>query len=297
MDAKKPKPFVKWAGGKKQLITELQKHYPAELGKSIRKYAEPFVGGGAVLFDILSQYILDEIFICDTNAELINTYIILRDHPDDLIALLAQYQAEYLPLDNQLRKAYFYEKRARYNTLQQADQLKIELAALFIFLNRTCFNGLYRVNRTGAYNVPIGSYTSPLICDEENLRMVSSALSKVTITQGDYRLSNDFIDSGTFVYFDPPYRPLNATANFTAYNKIIFDDKAQEALANYIQQLSDRGAYIVISNSDPKNTNPSDEFFEMLYPNMKILRVSASRMINSNAKARGKITELLIRNK
>ena len=169
-----------------------------------------------------------------------------------------------------------------------------EIASLFIFLNRTCFNGLYRVNSKGEYNVPIGSYKAPLICDEDNLRQVSQALSRVQIVCGDYRNSNFFVDSNTFVYFDPPYRPLNATSNFTAYTENAFDDKSQSELAEYIQELSDRGAYVLASNSDPKNINPEDDFFDDLYSRMRIMRISASRMINSNASSRGKISELLI---
>jgi DNA adenine methylase len=295
MKEKRMKPFVKWAGGKGQLIYEIRKQYPKGLGDTIRKYAEPFVGGGAVLFDILNEYELDEVYISDINAELINTYQVLRDDADALISRLSQYQDEYLPLSDDSRKEYYYKKRKRFNELKCQDVLDTEIASLFIFLNRTCFNGLYRVNSKGEYNVPIGSYKAPLICDEYNLRQVSKALSGVTIVCGDYRESIDFIDNNTFVYFDPPYRPLNATSSFTAYTENVFDDKAQSELAKYIQQLSDRGAYVVASNSDPKNIDPDDDFFDGLYSKMKIMRITASRMINSDAGSRGKISELLIR--
>ena len=294
MKEKRMRPFVKWAGGKGQLIGEIKKQYPKGLGDTVRKYAEPFVGGGAVLFDILNKYELDEVYISDTNAELINTYRVLRDNADCLISQLAQYQDEYIPLSDDFRKEYYYQKRKRFNDLKRQDVMDAEIASLFIFLNRTCFNGLYRVNSKGEYNVPIGSYKAPLICDMDNLRQVSEALSNVTIVCGDYRKSDDFVDSNTFVYFDPPYRPLNATSSFTAYTENAFDDKAQAELAEYIQQLSDRGAYVVASNSDPKNTDPDDDFFDELYSKMKIMRIFASRMINSNASSRGKISELLI---
>jgi DNA adenine methylase len=294
MKEKRMKPFVKWAGGKGQLVDAIKKRYPKGLGDTIRKYAEPFVGGGAVLFDILNKYEMDQVYISDTNAELINTYQVLCDNADGLISRLSQYQDEYIPLSNDFRKEYYYNKRKQFNALKCQDVLDVEIAALFIFLNRTCFNGLYRVNSKGEYNVPIGSYKAPLICDEDNLRNVSESLSNVTIVCGDYRESNDFIDSNTFVYFDPPYRPLNATSSFTAYTENVFDDKAQEALAEYIQHLSDRGAYVVASNSDPKNVDPDDDFFDELYSEMKIMRIYASRMINSNASSRGKISELLI---
>ena len=294
MNEKRLKPFIKWAGGKGQLIDTIKKQYPKGLGNTIRKYAEPFVGGGAVLFDILNKYELDEVYISDTNAELINSYQVLRDNVDALIIRLSKYQDEYIPLNDDFRKEYYYEKRTRFNDLKCQDVLDAEIASLFIFLNRTCFNGLYRVNSKGEYNVPIGSYKAPLICDEDKLRHVSEALSNITIVCGDYHKSNDFIDSNTFVYFDPPYRPLNATSSFTAYTENTFDDNSQSELADYIHQVSDRGAYVVASNSDPKNTDPNDDFFDALYSKMKIMRISASRIINSNPGSRGEISELLV---
>ncbi len=290
------RPFVKWPGGKSKLIEEIRKQYPLELGTTIRKYAEPFVGGGAVLFDILEKYELDEIYISDTNAELINTYIVLRDDVDHLIPELLQYQNEYIPLSFDLRKKYFYEKRECFNNLKSQGILNVKTASLFIFLNKTCFNGLYRVNAKGEYNVPIGSYKTPLICDENNLRLVSKILSKVTIVCGDYHESDAFIDNKTLVYLDPPYRPLSMTSNFTAYTQYMFGDDDQIELARYIQQLSDKGAYVIASNSDPKNVNPNDDFFDELYSKMNIVRISAPRVINSNANSRGEISELLICN-
>ncbi len=293
---KRMKPFVKWAGGKGQIINIIKKQYPKGLGDTIRKYAEPFIGGGAVLFDILNKYKLDEVYISDINAELINAYRVLRDDADGLISKLSQYQAEYIPLGDDFRKEYYYKKRKQFNELKCQSVLGTEIASLFVFLNRTCFNGLYRVNSKGEYNVPIGSYKAPLICDEDNLRYISGSLSNVTIICGDYRQSDDFIDKNTFVYIDPPYRPLSATSSFTAYTENAFDDKAQAELAEYVQRLSGKGAYVIASNSDPKNTDPDDNFFDELYSKMKIKRISASRMINSNASSRGKISELLICN-
>ncbi|HRV73394.1 MAG TPA: DNA adenine methylase [Eubacteriales bacterium] len=292
------KPFAKWAGGKGQLLADIRKTYPVELGKSIRKYAEPFVGGGAVLFDILSSYELDAVYISDINAELMNTYRMIRDDVTGLNGLLSALQDEYLPMDDEARKIFYYEKRNRYNELKvNGDSaINLESAALFIFLNRTCFNGLYRVNRKSLFNVPIGSYKKPTICDADNLTAVSKALEKVTIVCGDYRESRSFIDKDTFVYFDPPYRPLNTTSSFTSYTEDEFDDAAQRELAEYVQELDKVGAYVVVSNSDPKNVNPNDNFFDELYARQQINRVSASRMINSNAGSRGKISELLICN-
>ncbi len=296
-DGKKVKPFLKWAGGKGQLLSEIEKYYPFEDGKTI-KYAEPFVGGGAVLFDILSKYSLEEAYISDTNAELINAYHIIRDDVEELVSLLANMQSEFQPMDTEHRKAYYMAKRERFNALKVKgnESDKIEKAALMIFLNKTCFNGLYRVNRKGLFNVPMGAYKNPIICDEANLRAVSEKLQNVEIVCGDYREAADFIDENTFVYFDPPYRPITDTASFTAYTENLFNDEAQIGLAKFVDEMHEKGAKIVISNSDPKNTNAEDEFFDNIYSSHKIKRVEATRMINRNSEARGKITELLISN-
>jgi len=291
------KPFVKWAGGKSKLLPEIKKYYPFDLGKSKTKYAEPFVGGGAVFFDILNNYNLKELYISDTNAALINAYITLRDVPDKLITLLQDYSFEYMPLSHEQRQNFYYEKRARFNELITTNLLNAETAALFIFLNKTCFNGLYRVNSKGEYNVPCGSYKAPVICDEENLKRIADALQDVTIKCSDYSDSEHFIDKNTFAYFDPPYRPLNGTSNFTAYTEIGFNDVQQMELGAFIKKISKNGAYIIASNSDPKNINLEDDFFDDLYKGFNINRISASRMINSNARGRGKISELLISSK
>jgi hypothetical protein len=288
------KPFLKWAGGKGQILPEIRKCYPADLGRNIYKYAEPFVGGGAVLFDILNRYTMEEVYISDSNAELINVYSSLRDDTDTLIDFLKGYEASYLPLENEARKSYYYKQRTRFNELKCHYDTNTELAALFIFLNRTCFNGLYRVNAKGGYNVPMGSYKSPTICDEANLRRVAKALCGITIVCADYKTSREFIDKHTLVYFDPPYRPLSSSASFTSYTTGGFDDTCQLALGNYIKELAHSGVCVIASNSDPKNSNPEDNFFDELYSGMQINRIYASRAINSKASARGKITELLI---
>jgi len=290
------KPFLKWAGGKGQLLHEIQKYYP--FGEQITKYAEPFVGGGAVLFDILGKFDLKEIYISDINTELMNVYLMIRDNVDEVIKKLQVLQEEFLSLDIGERKRKYTEIRERFNSLKANGDEKesIEKAAIMIFLNKTCFNGLYRVNKRGQFNVPIGSYKSPLICDEENLRMVSKRLCGVTIVCGDYRKAANFIDEKTFVYFDPPYRPLTKTSGFTAYNEELFDDKEQIELAEFVKKMDEKGARILISNSDPKNTDLEDNFFDNIYSKYKIRRVQANRMINSKASSRGKINELLISN-
>ena len=291
------KPFIKWVGGKGQLLSEINKLYPVELGKNINKYAEIFLGGGAVLFDILSKYKLDEVYISDKNLELINTYKSIRDNVDILIKSLKEMEEQYIPLNNEDRKIYYYEKREEYNSLKiNSEMNNIEKAILFIFLNKTCFNGLYRVNKKGEFNVPMGAYKKPKICDEENLKNVSLTLRNVKIVYADYRESEKFIDDKTFVYIDPPYRPLNITSSFTSYTENDFNDKEQIELAEYINVLNKKGAKIVISNSDPKNNDIDDNFFDKLYKNYNINRVKATRMLNSNASLRGAINELLITN-
>lgn len=298
MHQKNLKPILKWAGGKTQLLTEISHAYPDGFGDTIRRYAEPFVGGGAVLFDVLSKYDLDEVYISDINAELINMYLVVRDYADDLITLLTGYQTEYLALDNEGRKQYYYRMRDNFNSLITTGESKsgIESAALFIFLNRTCFNGLYRANRNGLFNVPKGDRANPLICNEENIRAVSAALSKVQIVHGDYSASKAFIDKTTLVYLDPPYRPLKGRDSFISYTETEFDDSCQQALAGFIEEMDARGAYIILSNSDPKNVDPEDDFFEDLYADYDVQRINAKRKINRNADHRGYITELLIKN-
>lgn len=291
------KPFLKWAGGKGQLLNEIRRYYPFENGK-ITKYAEPFVGGGAVLFDVLSRYALEAVYISDVNKELINTYRVIKNEVTTLISFLKAYQNEYIPLSADERKKYYLHKREVFNNLKISDDevKSVEKAALMIFLNKTCFNGLYRVNHKGLFNVPMGSYKKPMICDEKNLLAVSEKLKNVEIVFGDYRTSTDFIDDKTFVYFDPPYRPLTETASFTAYTENLFADEEQIKLVEFVDRMNKKKAKILVSNSDPKNTNPKDDFFDEIYHHYKIKRVNANRMINSNADSRGKIRELLISN-
>ena len=291
------KPFLKWAGGKGQLLKEIERYYPFIDGH-ITKYAEPFVGGGAVLFDILSKFNLEEVYISDINAELINAYRIIRDDIDVLIETLYVMQNEFIPLESDKRKAYYMQRRERFNDLKvngNADT-NAEKAALMIFLNKTCFNGLYRVNKKGLFNVPMGAYKNPLICDEKNLRAVSEKLQKVRMVCGDYQKSDEFIDEYTFVYFDPPYRPLTETASFTAYTENLFNDEEQIKLAGFVESMHKKGAKVVVSNSDPKNIDTEDDFFDNIYSSYRIKRVEAARMINCNSDSRGRIKELLISN-
>jgi DNA adenine methylase len=288
------KPFVKWVGGKTQLLDEIRKYYPSQ----VDKYCEPFVGGGAVLFDVLAKCHPNDILINDINGELINTYSQIKTNCNGLIDLLAELQEKYWSSSLDENKALYLEKRERFNSLKVNGNKKenLEKGALFIFLNKTCFNGLFRVNSKGFFNVPFNSAKKPLLCDVENLKACSRLLKKVKMSVGNYSQCKDFIDSKTFVYLDPPYRPLTETAAFTSYNENGFGDKEQIELAKFIEAISRRKALVVTSNSDPKNVREDDNFFDKLYQKFSIKRVSASRMINSNAKKRGAINELLISN-
>lgn len=290
------KPFVKWVGGKSQLVEQIEQMLPSDGEKTLTKYAEPMVGGGALFFSILSKYDFEKLYISDINAELINAYQAVKNDVENLIAKLNEMQMLFLPMDENGRKYFYYTVRERFNSTTLTEETAIEKAAQFIFLNKTCFNGLYRVNRKGQFNVPMGAYKNPTICDDENLRNIHEALQNVTIVCGDYTLSKSFIDKDTFVYLDPPYRPISETSAFTAYSTDAFDDNEQIRLAKFIDEINNSGAKIVLSNSDPKNVNEEDNFFDDLYKNYKINRVEASRAINSKGDKRGKINELLICN-
>lgn len=290
------KPFVKWVGGKSQLVEQIEKLLPTGGENRLMKYAEPMVGGGALFFSVLSKYNFEELYISDINDELINAYQTVKNDVDNLIAKLNEMQMLFLPMDENGRKYFYYTVRERFNSTALTEETATEKAAQFIFLNKTCFNGLYRVNRKGQFNVPMGAYKNPTICDDENLRNIHEALKNVTIVCGDYSLSKSFIDKDTFVYLDPPYRPISETSGFTSYNSDVFDDNEQIRLSEFIDEINLSGAKIVLSNSDPKNVNEEDNFFDDLYKNYKINRVEASRAINSKGDKRGKINELLICN-
>ncbi len=291
------KPFIKWAGGKSALLDDIRRYYPEKLGKSINKYCEPFIGGGAVLFDVLSNYKIEHVYISDRNEQLINLYKAVQNNVEELIEHLRMMQAGYIALDVYKRKDYYYERRDLYNQyIQKMNIDSVYGSALFMFLNRTCFNGLYRVNGQGLFNVPSGAYKNPRICDEEGLLEASRLLKGVSIEWAGYEESYDFIDSNTFVYFDPPYRPLTESANFTSYSKDKFDDEDQIKLGRYFEKLAEKDAKLLLSNSDPKNINESDDFFDDLYKGFDVLRIKSKRRINSDASKRGEITEILVTN-
>lgn len=297
------KPFLKWAGGKSQLLEQMTTHFPTELmyGK-IKRYVEPFVGSGAVFFYVAQHYDVQEFFIFDINDELILAYKTIRQNVESLINLLIEIQDRYFSLTPDEQKNYFYQVRSEFNLNRSKINFAefhtdwIERTAQLIFLNRTCFNGLFRVNFKSEFNVPFGSYKNPKICNAKRLRAVSKTLQRAIIQQGDFTVCAEFVNGDTFVYFDPPYRPISQTASFTSYSNYNFDDTAQLRLAEFFKQLDAKGAKLMLSNSDPKNKNPNDHFFENAYQSYRVKRVRASRVINSNAKKRGQIYELLIMN-
>lgn len=291
----KAKPFIKWVGGKTQLIDSIEKSLPRNfIEQNSVTYIEPFVGGGAILFWILQQYPnISKAVINDINSDLTTAYKTIKDNPSELVRFLQRIQDEYLPLNEDKRKEYYLNKRDRFNT-KSIDS--VENTALFIFLNRTCFNGLYRVNSKGLFNVPFGKYSNPKICDEQTIYADSELLQKVEILTGDFEETLKYASNNCFFYFDPPYKPLSETSGFNSYAKEDFNDKAQIRLSNFCKKIDVLGYDFVLSNSDVRGKNPNDDFFDDLYNQFNIKRVFATRMVNANAEKRGKLTELLISN-
>ncbi|ELR96542.1 DNA adenine methylase [Gloeocapsa sp. PCC 73106] len=298
------KPFLKWAGGKTQLLETLNELYPKALKNGeCSHYIEPFIGGGAVFFDMLQKYPIKSAYISDINFEVIIAYKVIQKSVDKLIEELGDLSAKYQALNEEKKQDFFYQIRDKYN--EQKDQLSysnssefgVERSAMLIFLNKTCFNGLFRTNKRGYFNVPYGKYKNPTILNKTNLLAVADALQIADIELADFSESIKYIKKNSFVYFDPPYRPLNKTSNFTAYSAFEFDDTQQKRLADFYKKLHrDYKIYLMLSNSDPKNENPEDKFFDELYQDFTIQRVSAKRMINSKASKRGSIYELIITN-
>ena len=291
------KPFLKWAGGKGQLLNKFEEMYPQELiNGELDTYIEPFVGGGAVLFDVLQKYKVKKAVIVDLNKELVNCYRCIKADVKELIKHLKTLQSEFLSLSDEKRKSYFLKVRNRYNEIHLNGKYDFEKAADFIFLNKTCFNGLYRVNSKGEFNVPFGKYKNPLICDSENLTLINKLLQNVEIRFGDYSIGEKYVEGKTFIYFDPPYRPLIENSSFVGYDKSGFNDDNQKELAEFVKKLDKRNCLVMLSNSDPKNTNLDDNFFDELYKEFEIDRIFAKRMINCQADKRGDITEIVVRN-
>ena len=290
------KPFLKWAGGKTQLINDIERTLPTEITKEKFAYIEPFVGSGAVLFWMLNNFPkLEKAVINDINEDLINTYKTIASNPKELISILEILQKEFHLLEGNEdnKKLYYYQKRELYNTRKEEQSGQ---AALFIFLNRTCFNGLYRVNKNNGYNVPMGSYKKPTICDDKNILAVSNALQKVEILCGDYENTLNEATTHSFFYFDPPYKPLSNTSSFNSYAKDEFNDEEQIRLRNFCSKLEKLGHKWMLSNSDVKGKDTNDNFFDEIYSEFSISRVKARRSINANPEKRGELNELLITN-
>jgi DNA adenine methylase len=268
--------FVKWAGGKKQLIEQFKPFFP----ETINRYFEPFVGGGAVAFYIIEHKKPKEVYLFDINDELINAYNVVKNNVEELINLLKKYKKKH-------NKNVYYKIRAEDPTLLS----DISRAGRFIYLNKTCFNGLYRVNSKNQFNVPIGDYDNPGICQEEDLKEISKLLKGVNIQRLSFEKVLDYAKKGDFIYFDPPYYPLPNTPSFTSYQKGSFLEEEQKQLAEVFKKLDKRGCKVMLSNSDT-------QFIKNLYreykPNFKF--VKATRMINCNATKRGKINEMVITN-
>lgn len=300
------RPFLKWAGGKGQLLEQFQFRFPQELnGKGIiKRYYEPFLGSGAVFFWVMQNCKIERAYVNEFNPEIYLCYVAIQKDVDKVIEHLKTFEKKYYTQDTAGQEKFYYQVRYKYNKtrvnfdFKRSDSGKSSSrAAMTIFLNRTCFNGLYRVNSSGDFNVPFGRYKNPKICNCENLQAVSNILKNVMITNDDFSVIQKYIKSYSFVYFDPPYRPLTKTSSFTAYSNNRFDDKEQKRLAHLFKKLDGlNGVKVMLSNSDPKNENKKDNFFDRLYAGFRIERLKAKRMINCNASKRGVINEILVTN-
>ena len=298
-------PILKWAGGKRQLLSEIDNLLALDIKNgTIKKYAEPFFGGGAVFFHLIEKYNIEKAYISDLNIELILLYKVVQNHVEDLIIELQTISDKFFNCkDEDTRSELYYQVRKDFNknvntfNLEVLNDMHIKRASEIIFLNKTCFNGLFRVNKKGEFNVPFARPKNPKILDEDNLNKVSKSLKTVRIEHSSYEnIPKEFLED-TFIYFDPPYRPLNISSSFTSYSKYNFDDTHQIELAQYCKEISkNKNLFIMLSNSDPKNTNEEDCFFDDLYKKFYINRVHATRMINSKSSKRGKVSELLIIN-
>jgi DNA adenine methylase len=277
----KPSAFVKWAGGKGRLLAQFEPYFPVSFGR----YLEPFVGGGAVFFHLHGQGWLagKEIVLIDHLEELINCYRVIQTEVDDLISALQRHEPQ------KLDSTYFYRVRAWDRRPGYARRSAVERAARFIFLNRTCYNGLYRVNRRGQFNVPFGRYRNPTIYDADKLRAIGQALQGVTLAVGDFSRCLEWAGPGDFVYLDPPYYPLSDTANFTSYTRADFGAEDQRRLADLFRELDRRGCQVMLSNS-------YSEFIRELYGGYEQIKVRATRVISSKVDERGPIPELLVTN-
>lgn len=291
------KPFVKWVGGKSKVVDEIFDRLPQD--RFCSKYCEPFVGGGAFLIALLQEYSFEEVLAIDLNRELIISYEMIRDYVDELVAQLSELQQIYWSAGEKEQVEIYYKKRDLYNSFvgkELSHEDRLSVAVLFIFLNKTCFNGLYRVNKSGYFNVAIGSYEYPLICDRENLIGLSELFAPVTFKVGQFYEAGQFVDKQTFTYLDPPYIPLTATANFTSYTKEGFGMDEFYDLVEFLEEMDKRRYYFLCSNSDTKNVSESCEFLDETFQDFTVDRVCVGRSVNSDAVGRGKVSEIMIYN-
>jgi len=276
------KPFIKWVGGKGKLIPELKSFFPQKFDR----YFEPFIGGGAVFYEVIQNNNLEFSWINDVNKKLVITYQQIKNKPNKLISILEKIEKDYKKKTEDERKNFFYSIRDEYNKGGLDD---LDITTYLIFLNKTCFNGMYRENSKGEYNVPFGDQKNPTICDKENLLAVSECLKNTKITNLSFEESVKDCKKGDFIYFDPPYYPINGTSKFTSYSKDNFGQNEQIKLRDTFKQLSDKGCFVMLSNS---NT----EFIKDSYKDFKINEIYAARSINSKGDGRGKIKEVVITN-
>lgn len=299
----KAKPFLKWAGGKTQLLSQIESHFPMDWQNEIDTYIEPFVGAGALFFEVSQRKNIKKTYISDVNKDLILAYKVIQQYPEKLALYLAEYQQVYDKTPQSERNQLFLSVRKSFNENRNEidydffSEKWVERTSQLFFLNKTCFNGLFRLNSKGEFNVPYGEYKTAQIANIANIWAVSKALNHTEIKCADYRASFEKINEKTFIYFDPPYRPITKTSGFTTYTGCEFTDKDQIELALFFDKIGkETGAKMMLSNSDPQNINPEDDFFEKLFAGYNIYKVSASRAINSNGEKRGNIKELLITN-
>lgn len=297
------KPFLKWAGGKGQLLNQFRDFYPLELKNgTITRFYEPFIGGGAVFFDVAQQYNIQSAYLYDINQELILTYRVIQQNVSQLIEVLDSFQKKYEQQDEKAQSEFYYKVRDEFNrnllkiNFSNYNDKWILRAAQIIFMNKTCFNGLFRLNQNGEFNVPAGRYKNPKILDAQNLLKASNLLSIAEIKNAGFAQVENDITGNAFVYFDPPYRPISKTSGFTSYSKFKFEDDEQRQLADLFHRLNKKGIKQMLSNSDPKNNDPRDNFFDEIYKDYTISRIPALRMINSNAAKRFAINEIIVTN-
>jgi len=293
------RPFLKWAGGKRQLLSEIESRLPPDISEC-KTYVEPFLGGGSVLFRLLEKFEFESVLVSDLNPELILCYQAIRDDYATVAASLGSLSKAY-PVDKEGQKEYYYNARHEWNSgvgnsTELEGPAKAERAALTIFLNKTCFNGLFRVNKKGLFNVPCNYTKRPSFPSEEDLLEVNLALQGVQIEVAGFKQCEHLVGDDTFVYFDPPYRPLSDTSAFVSYSTADFDDDDQRDLGALFRRLDSTGARLLLSNSDPKNSDSDDNFFDELYYGFTIDRIMARRSINSVGEGRGEITEIMVRN-